>query len=302
MKSGVYHVETIQEHHKTVGYPALKHPLMSILRFEDLQSFQPQEKVRFTLGFYTITLKRNYECKSTYGQTGYDFDEGLMGFTAPRQVTVIDQDFISPKEGWFLLIHPDFFKGSPLVTKIKSYDFFHYDVREALILSEEEEAEIENLFRSIHTDYHRPIDAFSKDILVAKIDLLLTLCNRFYHRQFITRKTPNSELLARFESLLDEYFKADILVEGLPAVSYFSEKLNMSGKYLSSVLVSLTGQSTLNHIHNKLIEKAKEKLAATELTVSQIAFELGFEHPQSFSKLFKSRTNQSPMEFRQLFN
>ena len=302
MTSVVHHIETIQAHHKVLGYPALKHPLVSIHRFEDLPVYHTQEKIRFTLGFYTITLKRNYECKATYGQTSYDFDEGLMGFTAPRQVSGIDSNFIAPKEGWILLIHPDFFKNSPLAVKIKSYDYFHYAVNEALILSEEEETEIEHLFRSLQSEYHRPIDSFSKDVLISRIDLLLTLCNRFYHRQFITRQTPNSNLLAKFHTLLDEYFNDGNHIEGLPSISFFAEKLNLSGKYLSDLLVSLTGQSTLNHIHNKLIEKAKEKLSATDLTVSEIAYELGFKHSQSFSKLFKSKVEMSPLEYRQSFN
>lgn len=272
MKSLVHRIETIQEHHKALGYPALKHPLMSINRFEDLASFQTQEKVRFTLGFYTITLKKNYDCKSTYGQTSYDFDEGLMGFTAPKQVSVIDTDFVSPKEGWLLLIHPDFFKGSVLSTKIKSYEYFQYSVNEALILSADEETEIENLLQSIQNEYHRPIDSFSKDVLISKIDLLLTLCNRFYHRQYITRKTPHSDLLSKFELLLNDYFQSENNSQTIPTVGYFAEKINLSSKYLSDVLINLTGQSTLNHIHNKLIEKAKEKLSTTNLTVSEIAY------------------------------
>jgi AraC-type DNA-binding domain-containing proteins len=302
MKSGVQHIETIQEHHKALGYPALKHPLMSICRFQDVPPFEVKEKLKFTLGFYTITLKKDYECKSTYGQTSYDFDEGLMGFFAPRQVSSADIDFISPKEGWMLFVHPDFFKNSVLAGKINSYNYFHYAVNEALILSDEEESEMEHLFKSIQSEYHRPIDHFSKDVLISKIDLLLTLCNRFYHRQFITRKTPNSDLLSKFELLLDDYFNSKDPFERVPTVSYFSEKLNMTGKYLSDVLVSLTGQSTLNHIHNKLIDKAKEKLSTTNLTVNEIAYQLGFEHSQSFSKLFKNKTNLSPMEFRQSFN
>jgi AraC-like DNA-binding protein len=302
MKSMVHHIETIQQHHKTLGYPVLKHPLMSIHRFEDLPSFQTPEKVRFSLGFYTITLKKDYECKTTYGQTSYDFNEGMMGFTAPRQVSVIDVNYSSPNEGWIVFIHPDFFKNTSLAAKMKSYNYFHYAVNEALILSNEEESEIEHLFNSIQSEYHRPIDSFSKDVLISKIDLLLTLCNRFYHRQFITRKTPNSTLLSTFELLLDDYFNAQDSFESFPTVSYFAEKLNMSSKYLSDVLVSLTGQSTLNHIHNKLIDKAKEKLSTTNLTVSEIAYQLGFEHSQSFSKLFKNKTSLSPIEFRQSFN
>ena len=303
MKSAVQHIETIQEHHKALGYPALKHPLMSICRFQDVPSFEVKEKIKFTFGFYTITLKKNYECKSTYGQTTYDFDEGLMGFFAPRQVSSAGIDFISPKEGWMLFVHPDFFKNSVLSSKINSYHYFHYAVNEALILSADEETEIENLFHSIQNEYNRPLDSFSKEVLISKIDLLLTLCNRFYHRQFITRTTPHSSLLSRFEMLLDDYFKTNkALTDGLPSVSYFAEKLNLSSKYLSELLQSLTAQSTLNHIHNKLIEKAKEKLSTTNLPVSQIAYELGFEHSQSFSKLFKNKVGQSPVEFRVDFN
>lgn len=298
----VHHIETIQQHHKTLGYPALKHPLMSIHRFEDLPSFQTPEKVRFSLGFYTITLKKNYECKTTYGQTSYDFNEGIMGFTAPRQVSVIDVNFITPNEGWLLFIHPDFFKNTSLAAKMKTYNYFHYAVNEALILSSEEESEIEYVFKSIQSEYHRPIDSFSKDVLISKIDLLLTLSNRFYYRQFITRQTPNNTLLSAFERLLDDYFDSKESFERFPTVGFFSEKLNMSSKYLSDVLVSLTGQSTLNHIHNKLIDKAKEKLSTTNLTVSEVAYQLGFEHSQSFSKLFKNKTNVSPTQFRQSFN
>ncbi|WP_343631664.1 helix-turn-helix domain-containing protein [Fluviicola sp.] len=302
MKSTVHHIETIREHHQVLGYPALRHPLMSIHRFEDLPLYEERGRVSFTLGFYTITLKRNYDCKAIYGQTSYDFDEGLMGFTAPRQLSVLDPGFTLPQEGWIIYLHPDFLRNSSLAAKIKSFDYFHYAVNEALILSQEEEEEIEQLFRSIQTEYQRPIDTFSRDILLSKIELLLTMSNRFYHRQFITRKTPHSELLTRFEAILDEYFNSENQPDGLPSVGYFAEKLNLSGKYLSDLLVSLTGQTTLQHIHHRLIEKAKEKLAAGTLTVNEIAYELGFNHAQSFSKLFRAKTNLSPVEFRKSFH
>lgn len=302
MKSGIHHIETLQAYHKALGYPSLKNPLMSIHRFEELPFFQTEEQVRFTLGFYTIALKKNYECKARYGQTSYDFDEGLMGFSAPRQVTTIDASYVSPKEGWLLLIHPSFFKHSALAVKIKSYAYFNYAVNEALILSEDEELEMDQLFKSIQAEYNRPMDHFSAAILISKIDLLLTLCNRFYNRQFITRKNPNHELLTKFELLLDAYFNSVEPTAKLPSVSYFAEKLNLSGKYLSDLLMSLTGQTTLNHIHNKLIEKAKERLTTTSLTVNEIAYELGFEHAQSFSKLFKNKTNQTPKEYRRSYN
>lgn len=303
MNFEVQHIESIQKYHRILGSRLLKHPLMSIARFEDLPVFQVREKVRFTLGFYTISLKKNYECKSIYGQTTYDFDEGLMGFTTPKQVSSVDKNFVSPTSGWLLLIHPDFLKNYPLARKIKTYDYFHYAVNEALILSTEEEKSIEDIFKSIHIEYTRPIDSFSQEVLISQIDLLLTFCNRFYHRQFITRRTPNSDLLSKFELLIDDYFaQGKALSNGLPNVGYFAEKLYLSSKYLSDLLVSLTGQTTQQHIHDKLIENAKEKLATTNHTVSEIAYELGFGHSQSFSKLFKIKTSLSPLEFRKTFN
>jgi len=303
MKNEILHIKSIREHHKILGYKNLRHPLISIMRFEDFPPFNIPQKIKFTLGFYTITLKKNYDCKSLYGQTVYDFDEGLMGFTAPDQISGLDENFKKPSSGWLLLIHPDFVRGYPLAQKIKASDYFQYAVNEALILSEDEERSIDELFKNIEKEYHLPIDTFSQDILILQIDLLLTLCNRFYQRQFVTRKVINSDLLTTFEIALNEYFNNETqLHTGLPTVTYFADRLNLSSKYLSDLLKNLTGHTTQQHIHKKLIEKAKEKLSATTLTISEIAYELGFEHSQSFSKLFKSKTNQSPIEFRQLFN
>ncbi|MBP1650824.1 MAG: helix-turn-helix protein [Bacteroidetes bacterium] len=201
--------------------------------------------------------------------------------------------------GGDLMIHPDLLQGTELAKKIRQYDFFHYEVNEALILSADEEQDIEELFRKIQQEINRPIDKFSQDVLIAQLDLLFTYSNRFYDRQFITRRPLNNNLLSSFEILLDEFFSQKNINTGLPTIGYFADKLHMSAKYFSDMLKQLTGLTAQQHIHEKLIEKAKKKLSTSELSVSEIAYELGFEHSQSFSKFFKSKTQQSPMEFRQ---
>jgi len=257
------------------------------------------------LDFYSIALKRTSNTKIKYGQQGYDFDEGVLFFMAPSQVFSIevDKDVIPKHSGWLLLIHPDFLWNTPLAKNIKKYAYFDYAVNEALFLSDKEEAIIYNIIQNIRQEYHSNIDRFSQDVIIAQLDLLFTYAERFYERQFITRKIVNHQVLDRLEKLLSGYFDSnDLAIKGLPTVQFISETLNISPGYLSSLLKVLTGQSTQQHIHNKLIEKAKEKLSTTRLSVSEIAYELGFEHPQSFSKLFKTKTNISPLEFRQSFN
>ncbi|VVV00695.1 MULTISPECIES: helix-turn-helix domain-containing protein [Mesonia] len=187
--------------------------------------------------------------------------------------------------------------------EMKQYEYFEYSANEALMLSEQEEKTIVGIMENIQQEYHANIDNFSQDIIIAHLETLLNYANRFYHRQFLTQKKVNHQILDKFEKLLLDYFKnATLTQKGLPTVQYVSEELNVSVSYLSRLLKTLTGQSTQQHIHDKLIEKAKERLATTELTVGEIAYELGFEHSQSFSKLFKIKTNQSPLEFRQSFN
>ena len=207
------------------------------------------------------------------------------------------------RTGWMLLIHPDFFWNTPLAKTIKQYEYFGYSVNEALFLSDKEESIIIGILQNIQQEYHSNIDKFSQDIIISQIEVLLNYSERFYHRQFLTRKITNNKILNRLEEILSEYFNSDdIVVNGLPTVQHIAEDLNVSPNYLSGLLKVLTGQSTQQHIHDKLIEKAKEKLSTTNLSVSEIAFELGFEHSQSFSKLFKSKTKFSPMEFRRSFN
>jgi AraC-like DNA-binding protein len=293
---------SITESHQALGIGKPRHPLFSILRIEDLAQLAVTERTRLMFDFYQVVLKKNCPTKVQYGQTMYDFDEGVMSFFAPKQVTIVEPGNLFPKTGWILNMHPDFLRSYPLGQKIKEYGFFEYAVNEALILSEEEEQSVENIFMQIEKEYQLAIDHFSQDVLIANVELLLTYSNRYYNRQFILRKPDYHGLPAKLGKLLDAYFEHDISEKGLPTVAYLASELHLSSKYLSDVLKQLTGLTAQQHIHEKLIEKAKDKLSATELSVGEIAYELGFERPQSFSKFFKEKTRQTPVEFRARFN
>jgi len=298
-------IKTISEYHQVMGLPKPVHPLITVIDFGLIKKTPLQKPLSLVFDFYSISLKRNFNAKMKYGQQQYDFDEGIMFFMSPGQVFGIElNEGEQPRHtGWMLLIHPDFIWNTALAKNIKRYDFFDYSVNEALFLSDKEESTIIGIMQNIQQEYHANIDKFSQDIIIAQLELLLNYSDRFYHRQFITRKITNHHVLDRLEDILSEYFNSDTLAKkGLPAVQCIAEKLNVSPGYLSGLLKTLTGQSTQQHIHDKLIEKAKEKLSTTALSVSEIAYELGFEHPQSFSKLFKTKTNLSPLEFRRSFN
>jgi AraC-like DNA-binding protein len=225
-----------------------------------------------------------------------------LSFFSPKQVVIKEPDQIS-NTGFIILIHPEYIRGHALETKIKSYGFFDYAVNEALILSAEEEDFIENVFIQIEKEFNRPIDHLSQDVIMSSLDLLLTYSNRFYTRQFITRKQHYNTLLVKFEALLDELFEETSLAEkGLPNVADIAAAFHLSSRYFSDLIKEHTGRTTQQHIHDKLIDKAKEMLSVTNLSVSEIAYQLGFQHSQSFSKLFKAKTDQSPLAFRAGFN
>jgi AraC-like DNA-binding protein len=297
-------IKTISEFHQLNGFPKPEHPLISILDYAKLRTITNENTSTLLFGYYTISLKRGVS-KMFYGQQKYDFDEGVLYFMAPNQIlkTHHNPDEIVKRSGWLLLIDPDFLWNTPLAKKMKQYEFFDYSVNEALFLSDKEEKIMNNIIENIQQEYHSNIDKFSQDIIISQIETLLNYSDRFYQRQFITRKITNHQILDRLEKILADYFENDHLVtKGLPTVQYIADSLNVSPSYLSGLLKMLTGQSTQQHIHDKLIQKAKEKLSTTNLSVSEIAYELGFEHPQSFSKLFKTKTKLSPLEFRQSFN
>ncbi|WP_115371871.1 helix-turn-helix domain-containing protein [Adhaeribacter pallidiroseus] len=302
----IQRLKTIRDFHRSRGLPQPEHPLISVVDYSTIKHNPANNAVSWVLDFYSIALKRNAHAKFKYGQQQYDFDEGVLFFIMPGQVfstQVEENNAALKKSGWILLLHPDFLWNTALAKNIKRYEYFGYSVNEALFLSEKEEATLNNVIQNIQQEYHSTIDKFSQDIIISQIETLLNYAERFYHRQFITRKISNHKILDRLEELLTAYFNSDDLVlKGLPTVQFISKNLNISPNYLRSLLKVLTGQSTQQHIHDKLIEKAKEKLSVTNLSVSEIAYELGFEHPQSFSKLFKNKTNLSPLEFRQSFS
>jgi AraC family transcriptional activator of pobA len=299
-------IKTITEFHQLRGLPKPEHPLISVINMEDMDpSLVSDGPVSLVFDFYSISLKRNFNGKLRYGQQEYDFDEGILFFMAPGQLLRIEYDpnSVYRQTGWMLLVHPDFLWSTPLAKTIRQYEYFDYSVHEALFLSEKEEATIIQTIRNIQHEYHSNIDKFSQGIIIAQLELMLVYSERFYHRQFITRKISSHQILGRLEELLTDYFNgASVTEKGLPTVQYVAEKLNVSPGYLGGLLKTLTGMNTQQHIHEKLIEKAKEKLSTTRLSVSEIAYELGFGHPQSFSKLFKAKTHLSPLAFRQSFN
>jgi len=298
-------LKTISEFHKSRGLTQPEHPLISIIDFGTIPRTADISNKSWVFDFYQLSLKRGIDFKMKYGKQAYDFDEGVMGFIAPNQVFRIEHGvpITQNRSGWMLLVHPDFLWDTPLAKTIKQYEYFDYAINEALFLSEKEEATLNGIIENIRQEYHANIDKFSKQIIISQIETLLGYSERFYHRQFITREKSNHQILERLEESLNHYFdQEDLVSKGLPSVQGISDQLHVSQKYLSTLLKVLTGESTQQHIHNKLIEKAKEKLSTTQLSVSEIAYSLGFEHAQSFSKLFKSKTDLSPMEFRQLFN
>jgi AraC family transcriptional activator of pobA len=303
-----YRFKTISEYHKAMGLPKPEHPLISVINIESINHLPvPGGPINMVFDFYSISAKRNFPgtVKFKYGQQQYDFDEGIMFFISPGQVfgIEINKDEALQRSGWMLFVHPDFLWNTPLAKTIKGYEYFDYSVHEALFLSEKEETVILSILQNIAQEYQSNIDKFSQDVIIAQLELLLTYADRFYHRQFLTRKITNHMVLNRLEDVFTEYFNNDILMKkGVPTVQYIAETLNISPNYLSGLLKVLTGQSTQQHIHDKLIEKAKEKLSTTALSVSEIAYGLGFGHPQSFSKLFKTKTSLSPLEFRHSFN
>ena len=298
-------VKTISEFHRLRGLPPPGHPLISVVDFSSFTPLTENHVISLVLDFYAISIKRGMNGKLMYGQQEYDFDEGIMAFISPNQVFSIaaEPNPSTKRSGWVLFMHPDFLWNTSLANTIRRYEYFDYSVNEALFLSEKEEVIVNHIIQNILQEYHSQIDPFSQNIIVSQVETLLNYAERFYQRQFITRKITHHQILEKLEKWLIDYFNDnDLVSKGLPTVQAIAAALNVSPGYLSSLLKVLTGQSTQQHIHDKLIEKAKEKLSTTDLSVSEIAYELGFEHPQSFSKLFKTKTNLSPMEFRQSFN
>lgn len=300
-------LKTIHELHQLRGLPKPTHPLVSVIDIGTIKQLPATAVTTLVADFYLIALKRNFHphVKTGYGQQTYDFDEGVLAFMAPGQVFSLEPAAqpAGNLSGWVLLVHPDFLWNTPLAKKIKQYAYFSYSLTEALHLSAKEDRTLTNTVRSMEQECQANLDTFSQDVILAHLEVLLTYSERFYQRQFITRRKVNQEILNRLEDILAAYLDSEALAnKGLPTVHYVADALHLSPTYLSSLLKVLTGQSTQHYIHDKLLAKAKLILSTTSLSVSEIAYQLGFEHPQSFSKLFKAKTNLSPLAFRQSFN
>ncbi|WP_432710577.1 helix-turn-helix domain-containing protein [Pedobacter sp.] len=295
-------LESINEIHRMLGIPGPAHPLISLLDTREESINLSRLPVSYVTTLYKISFIAKLGGQFRYGQGYYDFDEGSMVFTAPNQI-VGSTAIYKGNEGYSLIFHQDFLQGYPLAAKIKQYGFFTYASNEALHLSERERSTISAVFSIIQEELANRIDDFSHEVVIAQIELLLSYAKRFYKRQFLTRQAATSDLLEKLEEQLNAYFREEKAIDqGVPTVQYLAEKLNYTPNYLSDMLRSLTGLNAQQHIHEKLIERSKELLSTTRLTVSEVAYQLGFEHSQSFSRLFKIKTKVSPVQFRSSLN
>lgn len=282
--------------------PAPQNPMFALVDYSKTPQQALEKREKLCIDFYKVSFKSSFNGKIKYGQGYYDFEEGGMAFLKPGQIVTPNEDLES-YEGYALYFHPDFIRKYPLANEITSYGFFSYHISEALHLSTKEKAIMEQLIQTINAELVENIDYLSQEVLVSQLALLLSYCKRFYERQFVTRKVANHEIMDSLDQILEQYFQDKItLDDGLPSVSFICNKLGLSQRYLSDLLRSLTGLTTQHYIQNIIIERAKEKLSTTNLSVSEIAYGLGFEHPQSFSKLFKTKTETSPLKYRQSFN
>ncbi|NIG55902.1 AraC family transcriptional regulator [Chitinophaga sp. Cy-1792] len=296
-------LRSISEYHSFYGLDKPMHPLVSVINYADFKQPSALHPHSLRYGIYSINLKKNFDGKVKYGQQYYDFDEGVMTFYAPSQVINIEDVGMKRPDGFTLIIHPDFLHGTNLMTKIHDYGFFSYAANEALLLSEREEQLVEGIFLNLQNEIGANTDVHTHDVVLSHIDLLLSYSNRFYNRQFITRKSANNTLVAKLEAVLHNYFTSgEVVKSGLPTVQYLAAQLNVSASYLGDMLRYHTGMNTQQHIQQVIIERAKELLTATNQSVAEIAYQIGFEHPQSFNKLFKSKTSLSPLQYRQTFN
>lgn len=297
----IIHLKHIDEINRFVR-STTKHPLVSVVDFSKADEYL-EEGTRISADFYTMMFKNYCANHLKYGRQSLDFQDGSLICIGPRQVLLMDTE-IERKEdmmGWGLFFHPDLLRGTSLAQKMKEYTFFSYEINEALHLSDKEKQILFDCVQKIEQEIQENIDTHSQTLIVSNIELLLNYCARYYGRQFITRKSANSGVLAEVEKLLKNYFTAEnVRQNGLPTVKFLAEQVHLSANYLSDLLKKETGMSAQDHIHYYLIEEAKNILLNTDHSVSEIAYSLGFEYPQYFSKLFKHKTGQTPIEYRNL--
>jgi AraC-like DNA-binding protein len=299
MSNDIIQVKTITQLHEMIGGEKPKHPLISIIDFSKVNMPAKNIQQRFRMDFYSISLKGG-ECGITYGRKHYDFEEGVMVFTAPNQIITVDNEG-GDYSGWGMYFHPDLIRHSNLGKQINEYSFFSYDSVEALHLSDEEKAIILNCVNNIKNEYNQYIDNYSQTLLVNNLELLLNYCMRFFGRQFNTRTNHHQSIVRQFENYVFDWFNDEAsLKNGLPTVQDCAEQVNLSPNYLSDLLKKETGKTAQEHIHLLMIDKAKSLLANSTLSVKEIAYDLGFEYPHYFSRIFKSKTGQTPVAYRNL--
>jgi len=297
-KNIVYRVETISELHKIAGFDKPKHPLVTVIDYSKVNFADAPTSGSFVCSFYSINFKKH--CEFMYGGQLFDHKEGTLHCTAPEQIISFDRKNEGNNSvGWGLYFHPELIRNTSLATKIDEYSFFLYSENEALHLSEQEKDVLFSIFTQIEKEYNTNIDHYSHDLLISNIELLLNYGKRFYGRQFITRTNQNKDIIVRFETFIKDYFHSDKLKSlGIPTVKHCAEEMHLSPNYFSDLLKSETGKNTQEHIHYYLLEKAKTLLVNTNNTIDEIAYELGFQYPQSFSKLFKKKIGITPTIFR----
>lgn len=301
-KVAPYGIASISELHRLFGLQKPNHPLISVIDFELLKFDNNKVWSSFYYDFYCVAIKKGTSGKFRYGQDHYDFDEGVMSFTKPGQLFSVTDPTDDPVSGYMLVFKPDLVRHCGLGKVIGNYGFFSYSTSEALHLSEKEDKMIMSLMYQMQDELKNNIDHYSQDLIVSHIDLLLNYAKRFHNRQFLTRSAVNNDLVAKMEELIDAYLKSDATLSGLPTVNFFAEKLHLSPNYLSDLLKHVTGKNAQTHIQESVIDRAKELLSTTTLSVKEIAYDLGFGYPQSFSTMFKKNTQQTPLEYRALFN
>lgn len=296
----IINLNSIHDYNEFLGIKTLN-PLISFIDFKNVKVLKHKKKY---YSFYGIYLKEKIHGKLTYGRNQYDYQEGTLVFVAPGQVAGIDDgnETINP-EGYALLFHPDLLRGSSLARKIKEYTFFSYEVNEALHMSDRERQTIINCFAEIEEELHHNIDKHSRNILTSNIEVLLNHCLRFYDRQFTTREAINHDALSRFENLMSEYFDSDKPANiGLPTVAWCAEQLHFSANYFGDLIKKETGKSAIEYIHLSIIDHVKELLAGTNKTVSEIAYEVGFQYPHHLSRMFKKTVGYTPNEYRKAYS
>ncbi len=290
-------IDSVDVYNKLFGFET-RHPLITVVDLSEATRWPL--RTRFAYGVYALFLKDARCGDIKYGRKSYDYRDGTIVCFAPGQVVEVEMAPDTRPTGYGLLFHPDLIRGTALGQEIRNYSFFSYETNEALHLSDEERQTIRDTLQKVEQELDHAIDKHSRRLITANVGLLLDYCMRFYDRQFITRSEVNSDILTRFERLLDAYFDTDMQrQEGLPSVKYFADKVFLSSNYFGDVIRKLTGMTASEHIQNKVIDRVKEQLLSSDKTASQIAYELGFQYPQHLSRMFKRITGLTPNEFRQ---